>query len=83
MKGSRLLNVNSGCAAIPNANVEIWHVDAAGDYSQYGTQRTQTFLRGIQTAEDRRKLRPAGSTLEFNDFSLPVHGGLSSMIVAC
>ena len=45
----RVVNVNSGCAAVPNANVEIWHVDAAGDYSQYGTQRTQTFLRGIQT----------------------------------
>ena len=24
-------------------------MDAAGDYSQYGTQTTQTFLRGIQT----------------------------------
>ena len=34
----RVVNVNSGCAAVPNANVEIWHVDAAGDYSQYGTQ---------------------------------------------
>ena len=45
----RVVNVNAGCAAVPNANVEIWHVDAAGDYSQYGTQTTQTFLRGIQT----------------------------------
>ena len=45
----RVVNANSGCAPVPNANVEIWHVDAAGDYSQYGTQRTQTFLRGIQT----------------------------------
>lgn len=44
-----VVNVNAGCAAVPNANVEIWHVDAAGDYSQYGTQTTQTFLRGIQT----------------------------------
>ena len=31
------------------ANVEIWHVDAAGNYSQYGTQAAQTYLRGIQT----------------------------------
>ena len=31
------------------ANVEIWHVDAAGNYSQYGTQTAATFLRGIQT----------------------------------
>jgi protocatechuate 3,4-dioxygenase beta subunit len=45
----RVVNVSNACAAVPNANVEIWHVDAAGDYSQYGTQRTQTFLRGIQT----------------------------------
>jgi protocatechuate 3,4-dioxygenase beta subunit len=45
----RVVNASSGCAAVPDANVEIWHVDAAGDYSQYGTQATQTFLRGIQT----------------------------------
>ena len=44
-----VVNVSIGCAAVSNANVEIWHVDAAGDYSQYGTQTTQTFLRGIQT----------------------------------
>jgi protocatechuate 3,4-dioxygenase beta subunit len=45
----RVVNAASGCAPVPNANVEIWHVDAAGDYSQYGTQTAQTFLRGIQT----------------------------------
>jgi protocatechuate 3,4-dioxygenase beta subunit len=45
----KVVNVANGCAAVPNANVEIWHVDAAGDYSQYGTQAAQTFLRGIQT----------------------------------
>jgi protocatechuate 3,4-dioxygenase beta subunit len=44
-----VVNANSNCAPVSNANVEIWHVDAAGDYSQYGTQTTQTFLRGIQT----------------------------------
>jgi protocatechuate 3,4-dioxygenase beta subunit len=46
----RVVNATNGCAPVPNANVEIWHVDAAGDYSQYGTQATQTFLRGIQTS---------------------------------
>ena len=46
----KVVNANNGCAAVPNANVEIWHVDAAGDYSQYGTQATRTFLRGIQTS---------------------------------
>ena len=45
----KVVNVNSSCAGVANANVEIWHVDAAGNYSQYGTQTTQTFLRGIQT----------------------------------
>lgn len=45
----KVVNANSGCAPVPNANVEIWHVDAAGNYSQYGTQTTQTYLRGIQT----------------------------------
>jgi protocatechuate 3,4-dioxygenase beta subunit len=48
----RVVNAVSGCAAVPNANVEIWHVDAAGDYSQYGTQTTQTFLRGIQATNN-------------------------------
>src|SRR2546430_1032209 len=30
-----IVDVNSGCAAVSNANVEIWHCDAAGDYSEY------------------------------------------------
>ena len=45
----KVVNANAACAAVPNANVEIWHVDSAGNYSQYGTQSAQTFLRGIQT----------------------------------
>jgi protocatechuate 3,4-dioxygenase beta subunit len=45
----KVVNVNNACAAVPNADVEIWHVDAAGDYSQYGSQTAATFLRGIQT----------------------------------
>jgi protocatechuate 3,4-dioxygenase beta subunit len=44
-----VVNVGNACAAVPNADVEIWHVDAAGDYSQYGSQTAATFLRGIQT----------------------------------
>jgi len=48
----RVVNAANGCAPVPNANVEIWHVDAAGNYSQYGTQTTQTFLRGIQTTNN-------------------------------
>jgi protocatechuate 3,4-dioxygenase beta subunit len=49
----RVVNVNGGCAAVPNANVEIWHVDAAGDYSQYGSQTTQTFLRHSDDQQQR------------------------------
>ena len=45
----KVVNVGGGCAPVPGANVEIWHVDAAGNYSQYGWQTTQTYLRGIQT----------------------------------
>jgi protocatechuate 3,4-dioxygenase beta subunit len=45
----RVVNVNASCAPVSGANVEIWHVDAAGTYSQYGTARSETFLRGIQT----------------------------------
>jgi protocatechuate 3,4-dioxygenase beta subunit len=45
----RVVNAHNGCNRVANANVEIWHVDAAGNYSQYGTQSAQTYLRGIQT----------------------------------
>jgi protocatechuate 3,4-dioxygenase beta subunit len=45
----KVVDTNADCAAVPNANVEVWHVDAAGNYSQYGAQASQTFLRGIQT----------------------------------
>jgi protocatechuate 3,4-dioxygenase beta subunit len=45
----KVVNVSGGCTPVSGANVEIWHVDAAGNYSQYGTQTTQTYLRGIQT----------------------------------
>jgi protocatechuate 3,4-dioxygenase beta subunit len=45
----KVVNVGSACAAVAGADVEIWHVDAAGDYSQYGSQTAATFLRGIQT----------------------------------
>ena len=44
-----VVNANSACTAVANAEVEIWHCDVAGDYSQYGSQTARTFLRGIQT----------------------------------
>jgi protocatechuate 3,4-dioxygenase beta subunit len=45
----KVVNVNAGCAAVANADVEVWHCDSAGNYSEYGTQTTQNYLRGIQT----------------------------------
>jgi protocatechuate 3,4-dioxygenase beta subunit len=45
----KVVNASNACAAVSGADVEIWHVDAAGDYSQYGSQTAATFLRGIQT----------------------------------
>jgi protocatechuate 3,4-dioxygenase beta subunit len=44
-----VVNANSACAPVAGASVEIWQCDVAGAYSQYGSARTQTFLRGIQT----------------------------------
>src|SRR5712672_105922 len=44
-----IVNVNNACAALANANVEIWQCDASGNYSEYaqpGYNGTgQTFLR--------------------------------------
>jgi len=47
----RVINVSNGCAPLANANVEIWQCDAGGNYSEYGTQTSQTYLRGIQTTD--------------------------------
>ena len=50
-----IVNVNSSCAAVSGANVEIWQCDAAGRYSEYSQPgydgSGQTFLRGIQTTD--------------------------------
>jgi len=50
-----VVNVNSACAAVSGAQVEIWQCDAGGNYSEYsqpGFNRAgQTFLRGVQTTD--------------------------------
>ena len=48
----KVVNVNANCAAVSAANVEIWQCDATGNYSEYGTQTSQTYLRGIQTTNN-------------------------------
>jgi len=51
--------VDSSCAPIPGAVLEIWHCDVDGDYSAYSDGYTAddggpgtTFFRGSQTAND-------------------------------
>lgn len=45
------VNTSSGCSPLAGVNVEIWQCDASGNYSQYGSQSGQTYLRGIQTTD--------------------------------
>lgn len=51
-------NNNNNCAALAGAIVDIWHCDAAGNYSEYGGSGMQSsnytsvhFLRGRQTTD--------------------------------
>lgn len=46
-----VVNTNTSCAPVTNASVEIWHCDARGDYSEYGTQTSATWLRGLQPVD--------------------------------
>lgn len=50
--------VSNSCAALSGAIVDIWHCDAAGNYSEYGATQMQStnysnvhFLRGRQTTD--------------------------------
>jgi protocatechuate 3,4-dioxygenase beta subunit len=47
----RVLNAST-CKPIKGAAVDIWHADAAGNYSGFGADTSsRTFLRGIQRAD--------------------------------
>jgi protocatechuate 3,4-dioxygenase beta subunit len=42
----------SSCKPISGAAVDIWHADAAGDYSGFGNgASSRTFMRGIQKSD--------------------------------
>ncbi len=42
----------STCKPIKGASVDIWHADAAGDYSGFGSDTSsRTFMRGIQPTD--------------------------------
>jgi protocatechuate 3,4-dioxygenase beta subunit len=43
----------SSCKAIKGAAVDIWHCDAAGDYSGFSSGGSRTFLRGIQRTDSK------------------------------
>jgi protocatechuate 3,4-dioxygenase beta subunit len=43
-----LVDVNDGCNPVTNAAVYIWQCDKDGNYSGYGSEAEQTYLRGIQ-----------------------------------
>jgi protocatechuate 3,4-dioxygenase beta subunit len=47
-----VVNSGSSCSPVENATVEIWQCDASGNYSQYGSQTGQTYLRGIQSTNN-------------------------------
>lgn len=46
-----VVNTNNACAPVTNATVDIWQCDASGNYSQYGSERNLTYLRGIQPTD--------------------------------
>jgi protocatechuate 3,4-dioxygenase beta subunit len=46
-----VVNTNSACAPVAGAVVDVWQCDAGGNYSQYGTERTASYLRGLQTTD--------------------------------
>lgn len=49
----RLQVVRADCTPIEAARVDVWHCDAAGDYSAFQSMPGDTFLRGTQfTAAD-------------------------------
>ena len=44
-------NVKNNCAVLKDAIVDIWHCDAEGAYSEYGSLTSAHFLRGRQTTD--------------------------------
>ena len=52
-----VVNTATSCAPLAGVNVEIWQCDAAGNYSQYGSERARTYLRGIQTTDANGQVR--------------------------
>jgi protocatechuate 3,4-dioxygenase beta subunit len=49
--GITVVTAANGCTPVAGANVEIWQCDVDGNYSQYSSSSSRTFLRGIQTTD--------------------------------
>ena len=47
----KVVNSSNACAPVAGADVEVWHADVAGNYSEYSTERSKTYLRGVQTTD--------------------------------
>jgi protocatechuate 3,4-dioxygenase beta subunit len=52
-----LMHADADCAPLAGANVEVWHADARGVYSEYATagnagSTATMYLRGIQSADN-------------------------------
>ena len=52
-----VVNTAGSCAPLSDVTVEIWQCDATGNYSQYGSERSQTYLRGMQTTDANGQVR--------------------------
>jgi protocatechuate 3,4-dioxygenase beta subunit len=51
-----VVNTNATCAPVSGALVDVWQCDADGNYSQYGSDRTLTYLRGLQTTDSNGRV---------------------------
>ena len=51
-----VVNTNAACAAVSGAVVDVWQCDADGNYSQYGSERNLTYLRGLQTTDSNGRV---------------------------
>ncbi len=47
----KVVNASAACAPVAGADVDVWHADVAGNYSEYSTERSKTYLRGVQTTD--------------------------------
>ena len=41
----------TGCLPLPGVQIDLWHVDALGNYSEFGAGAGQNYLRGYQVTD--------------------------------